>query len=76
MFSTGWQQFGGGKRMAALGIRPGDELAAADFASYSYFARLAGARFSMQMLTEDLAVPPKLPKAEMSESFPSRKFRL
>jgi hypothetical protein len=55
------------RRMAALGIRPGDELASADFASYSYFARLAGARFTMQMLTEDLAVPPKLPQAEIQK---------
>jgi hypothetical protein len=55
------------KRMAALGIRPGDELASADFASYSYFARLAGARFTMQMLREDLAVPPKLPQEEIQK---------
>jgi hypothetical protein len=55
------------RRLAALGIRPGDELASVDFASFSYYARLAGARFTMQMLTEDLAVPPKLSQEQVQK---------
>jgi hypothetical protein len=53
------------KRLGALGIRPGDELVSVDFASFAYGARLAGARVSMQMLTEDLAVPPRLSQEEI-----------
>jgi hypothetical protein len=53
------------KRLNSLGIRPGDELVSVDFASFAYYARLAGARVSMQMLTEDLAVPPKLSQEEI-----------
>lgn len=53
------------KRLTALGIRPGDELVSVDFASFAYYARLAGARVSMQMLTEDFAVPPSLSQEEI-----------
>ncbi len=59
------------RRLASMGIRPGDELAAVDFASFSYYARLAGARISMQMLTEDPAVPPKLSQEEVRKLPPT-----
>jgi hypothetical protein len=61
------------ERLAALGIRPGDQMASVGWPDASYFVRLAGARFTIQMLTNDpLAAPKfaevqKLPQAKVRE---------
>jgi hypothetical protein len=58
-------------KLAALGIRPGDQVASVGWPAASYYLRLAGARFTIQMVTNDpvalprLAELQKLPEAEV-----------
>jgi hypothetical protein len=52
-------------RLAALGIRPGDQVASMGWPDACYFMRLAGARFTIQMVTNDPSAVPKL--AELHE---------
>jgi len=53
------------KKLTNMGIRPGDELASVDSAVSAYYARLAGARFTMEVLAGDPAALSKLPDAEV-----------
>jgi hypothetical protein len=54
-------------KLQALGIRPGDELASLGFADFAYDARLIGARFTIQILNGNHAVPPRDDPAVFSE---------
>jgi len=47
-------------KLAALGIRPGDQVASVGWPAASYYVRLAGARFTIQMVTNDPVALPKL----------------
>jgi len=55
-----WDNLAVAKRLTDLGIRPGDQVASVGWPDPSYFVRLAGARFTIQMLTNDPVALPKL----------------
>jgi hypothetical protein len=55
------------KKLVDMGIRPGDQLASVDSAVMAYYARLAGARFTMEVHADDPAALAKLPAAQVQQ---------
>jgi hypothetical protein len=55
-------------KLAALGIRPGDEVASAGLALDVYYARLVGARFTIEMPTADPVALSRLPEAQVRQT--------
>jgi hypothetical protein len=54
-------------QLAALGIRPGDQIASAGWPDGSYIMRLAGARITMQFAENEIDALPELPAARVQE---------
>ncbi|MEP6715073.1 MAG: hypothetical protein ABJC09_05840 [Terriglobia bacterium] len=55
------------RKLESLGIRAGDQLAGVGFADYAYYARLVGARFTIQIMAGDRDAMAKLPASDVAQ---------